>query len=84
MKSFPCVLKIDSNNNIESYNSCLNEIPKVQIEFLEENKFTSSQNEQKDNYAMVDDNEASFGISFLHNDANFKLQKAFSNKYERN
>jgi hypothetical protein len=72
------------NNNIESYNSCLNEISKNKIEFNEENKFTSCQNDKKDNYAMVDDNEASLGISFFHNDANFKLKNSFLNKYERN
>ena len=33
---------------------------------------------------MVDDNEASLGISFFHNDANFKLKNSFLNKYERN
>ncbi len=84
LKCFPCVLKMGDNNNIESYNSCLNEISKNKIEFNEENKFTSCQNDKKDNYAMVDDNEASLGISFFHNDANFKLKNSFLNKYERN
>jgi len=84
IKSFPCVLKLGAKNNIESYNSCLNSIPKDRIEFQEENKLSSMENNHKDNFAMVDDTNVSAGLSLYYNDLNFNLKKANSRIYEKN
>ena len=84
IKSFPCALKLGANNNIESYNSCLNPIRKERIEFQEENKLSSMKNDHKDNFALVNDTNASVGLSLYFNDLNFNLQKANSRINERN
>jgi hypothetical protein len=84
IKSFPCVLKLGINNNIESYNSCLNSIPKERIEFQEENKLSSMKNENKDNFAIVDDTNVSAGLSLYFNDLNFNFKKTNSRINERN
>lgn len=84
IRSFPCVLKLGANNNIESYNSCLNPISKDRIEFQEENKLSSMKNDHKDNFAIVNDTNVSAGLSLFFNDLNFNLKKANSRTYENN
>ena len=84
IRSFPCVLKLGANNNIESYNSCLNPISKDRIEFQEENKLSSMKNNHKDNFAIVNDTNVSAGLSLFFNDLNFNLEKTNSRTYENN
>ena len=83
LKIFPCVLKLGSSNNIETYNSCLNEIPKNNIEFQQENKYSSMKIENNDNIDIINNTQISTGLSYLYNDVNFKNQFSKSKKYER-
>ena len=68
---FPCLLKANSKGEIESFNSCLNEIPIGHIKFIEENKYSA--NECETNLSIIDDNDYSIGISVLLNDSKFNL-----------
>ena len=68
---FPCLLKANSNGEIECFNSCLKEIPKHKIQFNEENKYSA--NECLTNLSIIDDIDYSIGISVLLNDSKFEL-----------
>lgn len=68
---FPCLLKANSNGEIEYFNSCLKEIPKYRIQFNEENKFSA--NECQISSSIIDNIDYSIAISVLLNDSKFKL-----------
>ena len=79
---FPCLLKANSNGEIECFNSCLKEIPKHKIQFNEENKYSA--NECLTNLSIIDDIDYSIGISVLLNDSKFGLLLSDSKKASLN
>lgn len=79
---FPCLLKANSKGEVESFNSCLNEIPKENFIFKEENKFSS--NECEANSSIIDDTDYSLGISVLLNDSKFNFLSGNPEKIKEN
>lgn len=79
-KILPCVLKSNSDNNIESYNSCLKEIPKNKIIIKHENKFYCKELENNSHRSIIEDVNISLKLSMLNKGADFKHH--FSNNKE--
>jgi len=84
LMNLPFTIK-SSDNKIERYNDCLNEIPRNKIKIRKENKSNIKEVENKENGGIINDDEISIGLSIFKKGANLKygLTRNENNKYEK-
>ena len=78
----PCILKSNAKNNIESFNSCLKEIPKNKIKIKKENKFSCRESENNYSKSIIEDDDISLGLSMLKKGVNLKFQFNQNKEYK--
>ena len=64
LMNLPFTIK-SSDNKIERYNDCLNEIPRNKIKIRKENKSNIKEVENKENGGIINDDEISIGLSIF-------------------
>ena len=82
--NLPFTIK-SSDNKIERYYDCLNEIPRNKLKIRKENKSNVTEVENKENGGIINDDEITIGLSIFKKGANLKygLTRNENNKYEK-
>ena len=80
-KTLPCLLKYDSEGNIESYKGCLEEIPLENIEFQELNQFSVHKSESNTSLSLINDKKVSLGMAAFQQEVKGELKLCKTEKY---
>lgn len=80
-KTLPCLLKYDSEGNIESYKGCLEEISLDKIVFQELNQFSVYKLESNASVSLINNKKVSLGMAAFQQEIKGEIKISNSKKY---